>query len=249
MKKKLFINNSFSITAIVSGLLLAAFFLPITQAANFIKTYSRSFKVSSENPALTISNPSGSIKVTSWDKSEIKLVANLDENLEVSENQKGSSINIEVRCSKIGQANFEINVPTNSTLDIKSLNGIIEISSIAGPISVQTTEGEISLKEITSSNVTAKSTSGSILFSGKLFQKGIYNFSSLENTVSIFLLPDSAFTLSATASSEKIDLGGFQLLDLVRHERRLSGKHSGGGASINLNTYRGKIRLNKGLSK
>jgi Putative adhesin len=248
MKKKFFINNSFSITGIMSGLLLVAFFLP-SQAANFVKTYSRSFKVSSENPALTLSNPSGSVKVASWDKSEIKLFANLDENLEVSENQKGSSINIDVRCSKIGQANFEINVPTNSTLDIKSLSGVIEISSVTGPISVQTTEGEIFLKSITSSNVTAKSTSGSILFSGKLSQKGIYNLSSLENTVNVFLLPDSAFTLSATASSEKIDLGGFQLLDLVRHERRLSGKHHGGGASINLSTHRGKIRLTKGLPK
>ncbi len=248
MKKRIFINKSFSITAFVGGLLLAVFFLPITQAANF-KTYSRSFKVSKETSSLTLSNPSGSIKVASWDKAEIKLFATLNENLEISDNQKGSTVNIDVRCSKIGQANFEVNVPKNSTLDIKSLNGAIEILSVAGPISVQTTEGEISLKDIISSNVTAKSTSGAIFFSGKLSPKGIYNFSSLENTVNIFLQPESAFTLSATALSEKIDLGGFQLSDPIHHERRLSGKYYGGGASLNLATHRGKIRLNKILPK
>lgn len=249
MKNKNFIHKSFSITGIAVGLSLTAFFLPLSQAASFAKTYSQSFKISSENPTLTLSNPSGLIKVTSWDKAEIKLFANLDENLEINEKQKGSSVNIDVKCSRIGKANFEINVPVNSNLDIKSLNGLIEISSVSGPISVQTTEGEITLKNITSNNVTAKSTSGNIFFSGKLFQKGIYNFSSLENNVSIFLLPDSAFTLLATASFEKIDLGGFQLTDLTHHERRLSGKHSGGGASLNLNSHRGKIVLSRSLLK
>ncbi len=248
MKKRVFINKKFSIAAFVSGLSLVIVFFPITQAANF-KTYSHSFKVSSENSSLTLSNPSGSIRVVSWNKAEIKLFANLNESLDIADSQKGSSVNIDVRCSKLGKANFEINVPENSTLDIKSLNGDIEILSVAGPISVQTTEGEISLKDIISSNVTAKSTSGAIFFSGKLFPKGIYNFSSLENTVNIFLQPESAFTLSATASSEKIDLGGFQLSDPIRHERRLSGKYYGGGASLNLATHRGKINLNKILPK
>ncbi|MBI4853085.1 MAG: DUF4097 family beta strand repeat protein [Acidobacteria bacterium] len=252
MKNKVIINKSFSITGIVIGLTIGVFFLPlsqVSQASNFVKTYSHSFKVSMQNPSLTLSNPSGLIKIVSWEKAEIKLLASLDENLEITENQKGSSVNIDVKCSRIGKANFEINVPTNSNLDIKTLSGFIEIFAVSGPISVQTTEGDIVLKNIISNNVTAKSTSGTIVFSGKLFEKGIYNLSSLENNVSIFLLPDSAFTLSATASSEKIDLGGFQLTDLTRHERRLSGKHSSGGASLNLSTHRGKILLNKSLYK
>lgn len=249
MKNTYSIRKGFSITGIAVGLSLATLSLPISQAASFTKTYSQNFKVSSENPTLTLSNPSGLIKITSWDKTEIKLLANLDENLEITERQKGSSVSIDVKCSKIGKANFEVNVPANSNLDIKSLSGFIEISSVSGPISVQTTEGEITLKNISSNNVTAKSTSGTILFSGKLFQKGIYNFSSLENNVSVFLLPDSAFTLLATALSEKIDLGGFQLTDLTHHERRLFGKHSGGGASLNLNTHRGKIVLSRSLLK
>jgi ribosomal protein L11 len=252
MKNKHFIPKHLSITGIVIGMSITVFFMPrlqVSKAANVNKTHSQSFKVSSQNPNLTLSNPSGSVKITAWEKAEIKIFANLDENLEVTEHQKGSSINVDVKCSKIGKASFEVNVPTASTLDIKSLNGMIEILSVSGPISVQTTEGEITLKNITSNNVTAKSTSGAVIFSGKLLEKGIYNFSSSENNVNVSLLPDSAFTLSITAFSEKIDLGGFHLTDLVKHERRLSGKHSDGSASLNLTTHKGKIVLSKHLHK
>lgn len=245
------INNLFARSFLI-GLFIMATFFSVTFAirpSNPSKSYSHNFKVSPKSAALTLANPSGSIKVTTWEKSEIKLFATLDDTVEITDRQQGSSVQIEIRCPKIGQSNFEINVPVNCTLDLKCLKGTIEISDAAGPISVQTTEGEILLNNLTSTNIIAKSTIGTITYTGALAKKGIYNFSSVESTINITLPETTAFTLSATALPEKINLGGFKLTDSVPHERRISGNYAGGGASLNIHTHRGQIKLNKMIKK
>jgi DUF4097 and DUF4098 domain-containing protein YvlB len=226
--------------------LAVALFINIAAARNSIKYYSRTFKVSPQNAALTLSNPSGSIKVKTWERAEIKANATLaEDSLAITDRQLGDSIEIEVHCSKAGAADFEISVPQSCTLDIKCLNGPIEISAASGRIIAQTTEGEISLSALHSSNITAKSISGSISYNGDLDPNGIYNFDSMENSVDITLPASSAFTLLATAMVGKIELGDFQLSDSVPHEKRVSGKYRGGGASLILSTHRGQIRLHK----
>jgi hypothetical protein len=249
MKKNFITTNNFLAKSFLVGLSITAAFFSLTFAIVPSKNYSNSFRVSPESAALTLANPSGSIKITTWDKSEIKLSAVSDDTVEISDHQQGSSVQVEIRCPKIGQSNFEINVPTNCSLDLKCLKGPIEISNAAGPISVQTTEGDILLNNLSSSNIVAKSTNGMITYSGTLSRKGIYNFSSVESTINISLPETTPFTLSATALPEKINLGGFKLTDLIPHERRVSGNHAGGGASLNIHTHRGQIKLNKLLKK
>lgn len=210
------------------------------------KHYSRIFKVVPNNASLTLYLPSGSIVVHVWDRPEIKVNATLKEDtLELREKEVNSSIELEVHCSKAGPAEFEVSVPAGCTLDLKCLKGSIEINAAQGRILAQTTEGPIDLRGLQSANVTAKSISGPINYQGILDSKGIYNFHSVENTVDIMLPANSGFVLMATAVAGKIDLGGFQLSEAIPQDKRISGKHGGGGASLNLSTHRGQVRLHK----
>lgn len=244
MSKKLSIINNITKFLFFGGLLIVVLSSPSTSASTF-KNYSKNFKVFPENSSLDIYNPTGSIKVTTWDKAEIRLSATLDDHVEISERQQGSSIEIEVHCAKIGQARFEVNIPQECTLDLKCLNGPIEVWSVSGPISVQTTEGEITLQDLTSNNIIAKTTRGVISYKGILDKKGIYNFSSIENSINVTIPASNSFTLSATASPGKVHLGGFTLTDSIPHERRISGKYGGGGAMLNINSHHGEINLHK----
>ncbi len=244
MSKKSNIINNITTIAFFGGLLVVVLFSPNISATTF-KNYSKHFKVSPQNASLDIYNPTGSIKVTTWDKAEIKLSAFLDDHVEVSERQQGSSIEIEVHCAKIGQARFEVNIPQECTLDLTCLNGPIEVWSVSGPISAQTTEGEITLQDLTSNNIVAKTTRGVISYKGILDKKGIYNFSSIENSINITIPASNSFTLSATASPGKVHLGGFSLTDSIPHERRISGKYAGGGAMLNIKSHHGEINLRK----
>jgi hypothetical protein len=228
------------------GALLIFIFLTATVAAESIKYYSRIYKVSPEGATFSLSNPSGSIKVKAWDRPEIKVNASLMESwLEVTERKTDNNISLEVHSQKTAQAHFDVSVPQNCTLDLKCLNGPIQISSTQGYIVVQTMEGAISLNDLHSPNITAKSISGSIIYNGILDPKGIYNFHSVENSVEITVPESSTFNLMATAVTGAIELGGFQLTDVTSKEKRVAGRCGMGGASLNLSTHRGTIRLHK----
>ncbi|MEW6729914.1 MAG: hypothetical protein AB1489_01130 [Acidobacteriota bacterium] len=233
------------------ALLAVATFACVSVAGEGMKNYTRTYKVSPKGAALTISNVAGSIKVKAWDKPEIKVNIILSENsLEVRERQTGNSVEIEVLCSKStrnhnNQAHFDISAPQNCTLDLKCLTGSIQITSLIGRILAQTMEGEISLTDLQSPNITAKSIAGPIIYTGVLTADGIYNFHSGENTVDITLPASSTFTLMATTMNGNIDLGSFQLTDTTSQNKRVSGRYGNGGASLNLSTHRGQIRLHK----
>lgn len=230
---------------LISEIILTLILCALTNAYS-MKTYVRSFKIATENASLTLTNPAGSIKIRSWNKPEINVTASLlEDTLEIKDRQAGDSVQIDVHCSKAGEANFDINVPQNSTLDLRCLKGTIEVTAMEGRISVQTTEGNISLVELRSTNITAKSISGAISYNGKLSPQGIYNFQSIDNNVDLTLPANSAFTLMATTATGKIDLGGFVLTDSVPHEQRVSGKCANGSSALNLSSHRGQIRLRK----
>lgn len=211
-----------------------------------VKNYTKTFKVSSEGAMLSISNQSGSIKVKSWERPEIRVSAVMtSSSVEIKDKQIENSVYIDAYSSKAADVDFEVTTPYNSSLELKCLNGPIEVSSVEGRILAQTTEGEIVLTELTSPNVTAKSVTGPISYQGVLKQKGIYTFHSVENNVDITISANSKFCLMAAATMGKIDLGGFQLQDTASKRNWIAGKFAGGGASLNLSTHRGSIRLHK----
>jgi hypothetical protein len=246
MIERIYKNKRAWAISFLLGALIATTFLALSTVAVGKKFFSRTYKVSPEGAMLSISNPSGSIKVKAWEKAEIKVNANLMESwLEVKERKTDNGIYLEVHSPKTGQAYFDVSVPQNCTLDLKCLDGAIQISSIQGHILAQTMEGDITLNDLQSPNITAKSISGPIIYSGVLDPKGIYNFHSVENTVEITLPASSTFTLMATAVTGAIELGGFQLLDMTSKEKRVAGRCGSGGASLNVSTHRGTIRLRK----
>jgi hypothetical protein len=234
------------VALLLRGILLGVTFLAVTALAESIRYYNRSFKVSPEGAMLILSNPSGSINVKAWNRPEIKVFARLlDSVIEVKDKQTDNTINIDVHSSRIGPAHFDVSVPQTCTLDLKCLNGSIQISSMEGHIIAQTMEGGIMLENLNSPNITAKSISGPIIYNGTLDPKGIYYFHSNENSVDITLPASSAFTLMATAVTGRIELGGFQLNESTSKDKRIAGRCGRGGASLNLSTHRGQIRLRK----
>lgn len=210
------------------------------------KLYLRLFKVDRDGAVLKIVNTAGSIKVTAWDRAEIKVSALLaDKSVEIKDIQVGSEVVINVNPNKMQEVNFEVYAPKSCMLDLNCLQGSITITAIDGQILAQTTEGHIQIQDTNSPNITAKSIAGRISYAGDLAQKGIYHFHSVENSVDVNLKPASAFSLMATAAAGSIDLGGFQLNEMTFKEKWVAGKYGQGGASLNLSTHRGKISLRK----
>lgn len=247
IKQKLKVDRQGRPKILFSGALLAVLLLASAAAAvGPSKTYSRLFKVTPQSSMLSISIPSGSIKVKPWEKAEIKVSATLLENtLEISERQVRDHIQIQVHCRKVGQAHFEAFVPASCTLDLKCLNGSIEVASAEGRIVAETMEGEITLNNLNSANIQAKSITGPITYSGTLNPAGIYNFHSGENKVDVTLPANSAFTLLATSVAGSIELGEFEVKGATPQQKRITGQIGGGGASLTLSTHRGQIRLRK----
>lgn len=210
------------------------------------KLYLRLFKVSEAGAALKVVNTAGSIKVKAWDRAEIKVSALLtDKSVEIKDTQLENEVSVIVQPGKMHEVNFEIYVPASCMLDLNCLQGSITIIAVNGQILAQTTEGHIHIQDTNSPNITAKSIVGSINYSGELAQKGIYHFHSVENSVDVNLGAASTFKLMATAAAGSIDLGGFKLDEVTSKEKWVAGKCGQGGASLNLSTHRGRIRLHK----
>ncbi|MCS6886034.1 MAG: hypothetical protein RMM17_12250 [Acidobacteriota bacterium] len=208
--------------------------------------YTRVFKVDSDAVVLKITNAAGSITVKSWTRPEVKVSALVSEkSAEIKASQVEDEITISVATNKMCPVEFEVYAPKGCVLDLSCLQCSITIVGMNGKILAQNTDGPITITDSTSQNITAKSITGGINYSGTLAEQGIYHFHSVENLVEVVLNPQSTFTLMATATAGSIDLGSFQMSEVTSHGKWVAGRYGTGKASLNLSTHRGKIRLVK----
>jgi hypothetical protein len=204
-----------------------------------------------KNVRVELRNISGKITVESWSRNEIKISALLEApSANVSPKIMGECVSIDVMGDNrgrgdVGEVNFKIQVPLDSSVDIETRRGDITISNIRGGLvrAHISSEGDITLSGISATQVLAQNTIGDIFFDGSFSRGGTYQFQSTKGNISVRIPADSAFRLVAAAPTKKIALGefwnnGFKNLG---DGRKFVGDVGDGRSSVMVTTFQGSI--------
>jgi DUF4097 and DUF4098 domain-containing protein YvlB len=119
-----------------------------------------------------ISNVSGSITVTGWDRAEVSVHADLDEGVErVEVNNEASRTSIKVilphhnHMFHGSEARLEVKIPKESELVVSAVSADVKTSGVLGVQRLNAVSGDI-VAEIAGSDVVMKSVSGDIKLKG-----------------------------------------------------------------------------------
>lgn len=240
----------FSSAHIFSALVVIAVLYSVTPIAHAQRSVSKRFPAG-KNVRVELKNISGKITVESWNRNEIKITASLEApSANVSPKLMGECVSIDVMGDNrgrgdVGEVNFRIQVPQDSSVDIETRRGDITISNIRGGLvrAHISTEGDITLTGISATQVLAQNTIGDVFFDGDFSRGGTYQFQSTKGNISVRIPSDSAFRLTAAAQTKKIALGefwnnGFKNLG---DGRKFVGDVGDGRSSVMVTTFQGSI--------
>ncbi len=102
---------------------------------------------------------SGRIRVTGWDRQEVKVVASIDNGrLRFSASQQRVSLEVDRRG---GQAQYEVTVPRGTKLALEAVSGSITATGVGGEIEAQSVSGYVVISDATR-EVSAESVSGAV---------------------------------------------------------------------------------------
>jgi len=113
----------------------------------------RRFKVEA-HPVVTIHDPTGTVTVRAWTKSEVMVVAKrATDRVEVDAEQNANRIEISTRqildnaSTKDLRADFEISVPEDTELQIHNDSGGVNVSNVLGDMNVETIGADVALED------------------------------------------------------------------------------------------------------
>jgi len=227
---------------------LAIGFLVLTASAtpSAAQTFSRAFAVSPERSELEVVNQVGTIKVTGGaNPNKIVINARHGEGaakIDATQNDLGK---VKVEVTGRGRVDFEISVPTSSSIDLLSYQGAIVVTNLAGAVRARVTDGDIQIAGLRSARVDASCTQGNVSFSGEVLPSGSYKLKSFSGRVDAILPADADFKLSASSFRGGMDLGAFQMKFDKRSHQLVEASHGAGRASISLWTQEGSIHLRR----
>ena len=197
---------------------------------------------------LELKNRSGTVTVEGWNQNKIEITASMESpaaNFAPSASNDAVEIDMMRTNTRgdMGDVNFRIRVPFNSTVDIQTLRGNITVRGVQGAMvrAHVTSEGDVELTDIRANKVMAENMMGNITFVGQLTEHGSYSFESTQGDIRIRIPADSGFRL--TALSRSIDLGGFARMfnSNSNNPRRMIGNVGNGAAEINATSLRGSL--------
>ncbi len=218
--RMLFVQFEISLVHRFSKLLLFAsllFFVALSVNTTYAQQHlSKRYPVG-KRVRIELKNISGTIIVESWNRDEIKLSATLESpKANLAPRQTGEGLIIDVMAdnrgrSDVGDINFKLQVPINSSVDLQTKRGQITVTNIRGDLvrAHVSLEGDIELSGISASQVYAQNTIGNIFFDGEFSRGGTYQFQSGKGDITIRIPADSAFNLVAASPNKKIALGQF----------------------------------------
>ena len=247
--KTRFLNRRSSVRAgvLVIGALLALTSLSSTGHAQ--QQMSKRYPAG-KNVRIELRNISGTITVESWNKDEIRLSATIEsKGTHVTPKQINDSLVVDVMSENrgkgdIGDINFKLQVPVNSSVDLETKRGNINVANIRGE-SVRahvSLEGDIELTNITASHVVAQNVMGNIFFDGEFARYGSYEFKSNKGDITIRIPGNSAFRLEAASPARRIALNDFWNNNFKNQDgRKIVGDVGDGRSSVSIINFSGQI--------
>ena len=236
-------------SAIAVGVLLCSFSGLTYSQKQLSKRYPAGKKVRVE-----LKNISGTIIVESWNRDEVKVSATMESpTANFAPRLVADGLVIDLMGDNrgrgdVGDVNFKIQVPANSSVDLETRRGDIKVANIRGGLvrAHVSSEGDITLTGISASQVFAQNTIGNIFFDGEFSRGGTYQFQSTKGDISLRIPSDSAFRLVAAAPSKRIELGpfwnsGFKTGGVGQRYGKFVGDVGDGRSSVMITNFQGSI--------
>lgn len=203
-----------------------------------------------KNVRIELKNVSGTIEVESWNRDEIRLTATMESPAaHVVPKQILECLVVDVMGDNrargdVGDVNFKLQVPVNSSVDLETRRGQISVNNLRGALvrAHVSSEGDITLSNITASQVIAQNTIGDIFFDGEFSRGGTYEFKSTKGNITIRIPGDSAFRFVGLSPARKIALGEFWNNGFKSQDgRKLVGDVGDGRSSVSVTNFSGSI--------
>jgi DUF4097 and DUF4098 domain-containing protein YvlB len=203
-----------------------------------------------KNVRIELRNISGTIVVESWDKDEIRLSATIEsKGTHVTPKLVNDSLVVDVMSENrgkgdVGDINFKLQVPVNSSVDLETRRGNISVANIRGGLvrAHVSSEGDIELTNVTATHVVAQNVIGNIFFDGEFQRYGTYEFKSNKGDITIRIPGDSAFRLEAASPARKIALNDFWNNNFKSQDgRKIVGDVGDGRSSVSIINFSGQI--------
>ena len=203
-----------------------------------------------QNVRIELKNISGTIIVESWNKNEIRLSATIEsKGTSITPRQINESLVVDVMSDNrgrydVGDINFKLQVPVNSSVDLETRRGNISVANIrSGLVRAHvSSEGDIELTNVSASHVIAQNVIGNIFFDGEFSRGGTYEFKSNKGDITIRIPGDSAFRLVAASPARKINLTDFWNDNFKTQDgRKYVGDVGDGRSSVSVTNFSGQI--------
>ena len=203
-----------------------------------------------KNVRVELKNISGTIVVESWNKNEIRLSASIEsKNANVTPRQVNDCLMVDVMSDNrgrgdVGEINFKLQVPVNSSVDVETRRGNINISNIRSDLvrAHVSSEGDIELTNISATQVVAHNVIGNIFFDGEFSGGGTYEFKSNKGDITIRIPGNSAFRLVAASPTRQIKLNDFWNNGFKTQDgRKYVGDVGDGRSSVSVTNFSGQI--------
>src|SRR5262245_35520302 len=231
------------------GTFLTLISLSATVAVNAQQQMSKRYP-GGKNVRVELKNISGSIVVESWNKNEIRLSATIEsKNARVEPKQINDCLMVDVMGDNrgrgdIGDINFKLQVPANSSIDVETRRGNISVANIRSGLvrAYVSSEGEIELINISATHVMAQNVIGNIFFDGEFSNGGTYEFKSTKGEITIRIPGNSAFRLVAASPTKQIKLNDFWNNGFKTQDgRKYVGDVGDGRSSVSVTNFSGSI--------
>ena len=231
------------------GALLALVSLSAATVVNAQQQFSKRYP-GGKNVRVELRNISGTIVVESWNKNEIRLSATIEsKDAHVVPKQINDCLMVDVMGDNrgrgdIGDINFKLRVPANSSVDVETRRGNINVANIRSGLvrAYVSSEGDITLTNISATHVVAQNVIGDIFFDGEFSSGGTYEFKSTKGNITIRIPGDSAFRLVAASPTKQIQLNDFWNSGFKTQDgRKYVGDVGDGRSSVSVTNFSGQI--------
>ena len=138
---------------------------------------------------------------------------------------------------------YELTVPENVQLDLRTTNGSVTIESVSGEIRARSTNGAVKLSEV-HGTIYAKTTNGRIQAEVMSFtERDDIDLNTTNGSIKLYLPESTRADVRASTTNGSISTD-FELVVTGKFTRKkLHGSINGGGGRIDLNTTNGSIGI------
>ena len=204
-------------------------------------------------------HPNGGVAVLGWDRNEISLRAKITAHARTEEAAEslgkqvrinGSGTNIsaygpESRRREWWSVSFELRVPKNSDLWVRTENGGIDVAEVRGSIDLETVNGGLDLRSL-AGDVRAETTNGgvSVELNGKQWDGRGLTVRTTNGGVDLAVPPDYSASLETGTVNGGLDID-FPVRVQGRITKRITTQLGGGGPPIRVTTTNGGVTVRR----